>query len=145
MKKILYALAALTLVASCSKSFLERDPINKRTTESFYKTPKDALEALVAVYDVLQIGGYDNIQLVSEIASDNCFGGGGESDMAWKRWDRFENDINTNDGPWTKYYQGHLPRQRAARKYRPRELGYGQLQQNPLHRGSPFPPRLLLL
>ncbi|WP_295128652.1 RagB/SusD family nutrient uptake outer membrane protein [uncultured Chitinophaga sp.] len=106
MKKLITSIIILTLAASCSKSFLERDPLNKRTTESFYKTPKDALEALVAVYDVLQLGGFDNIHLISEIASDNCFGGGGESDMSWKRWDRFENDINTNDGPWTKYYQG---------------------------------------
>ncbi|UYQ94860.1 RagB/SusD family nutrient uptake outer membrane protein [Chitinophaga horti] len=106
MKKIFISLLVTVIAASCSKSFLERDPINKRTTESFYKTPKDALEALSAVYDVLQLGGFDNIHLISEIASDNCFGGGGESDMSWKRWDRFENDINTNDGPWTKYYQG---------------------------------------
>lgn len=105
MKKIIVSAIILTTAISCSK-FLDREPIDKKVEETFYKTPQDALEGLVAAYDMLQYGDYDNIQLVSEIASDDCFGGGGESDIAWKRWDRFENDNNTNLNNWTKYYTG---------------------------------------
>ncbi|HEU4554552.1 MAG TPA: RagB/SusD family nutrient uptake outer membrane protein [Chitinophaga sp.] len=106
MKQFFAAAIILTTALSCSKSFLEREPIDRKVEETFYKTPQDALEALVAAYDELQYGDFDNIQLVSEIASDDCFGGGGESDIVWKRWDRFENDNNTNLGNWTKYYTG---------------------------------------
>jgi len=89
MKKIFVAAIIFTTAISCSKSFLEREPIDRKVEETFYKTPQDALESLVAAYDELQYGDYDNIQLVTEIASDDCFGGGGESDIVWKRWDRF--------------------------------------------------------
>lgn len=106
MKKIIVSAIILTTALSCSKSFLDREPIDRKVEETFYKTPQDALEGLVAAYDELQYGDYDNIQLVSEIASDDCFGGGSETDIAWKRWDRFENDNNTNLGNWTKYYTG---------------------------------------
>ena len=106
MKKIFVTAIILTTAISCSKSFLEREPIDRKVEETFYKTPQDALESLVAAYDELQYGDYDNIQLVTEIASDDCFGGGGESDIPWKRWDRFENDNNTNLNNWTKYYTG---------------------------------------
>ncbi|KAA2240033.1 RagB/SusD family nutrient uptake outer membrane protein [Chitinophaga agrisoli] len=106
MKKLILSAIILTTALSCSKSFLDREPIDRKVDETFYKTPQDALEALTAAYDELQYGDYDNIQLVSEIASDDCFGGGGESDIPWKRWDRFENDNNTNLNNWTKYYTG---------------------------------------
>lgn len=106
MKKFIIAAAGLFLMASCSKSFLDKGPVDKKTIENFYKTPADGMEALTAAYDGLQYGDYDNNILVSEIASDNCFGGGGESDLPWKRWDRVENDVNLNEGPWTRSYTG---------------------------------------
>lgn len=106
MKKICIAVLGLITMASCSKSFLDKSPTDKKTIENFYKTPEDAMEGLTAAYDGLQYGDYDNITLVSEIASDNCFGGGGESDLPWKRWDRVENDINLNEGLWSRYYVG---------------------------------------
>lgn len=107
LKKIIVSAIILTTALSCSKSFLDREPIDRIVEETFYKTPEDALEALVAVYDALQQGnGNDATQLVSEIVSDNCFGGGGESDLVWKRLDRFENDNNQNLGNWTRAYTG---------------------------------------
>ncbi|WP_440133692.1 RagB/SusD family nutrient uptake outer membrane protein [Chitinophaga sancti] len=106
MKKIFLATIAIALFASCSKSFLERSPVDEQTEESFYKTPDQALQALVAVYNELEIGDYDNIHLVSELASDDCFGGGGASDLVWKQWDRFEASSNMNLTLWQKYYTG---------------------------------------
>lgn len=106
MKKIFVSIIAIALFAACSKNFLERSPVDEITEVDFYQTPKQALQALVAVYNQLNIGDYDNIHLVSELASDNCFGGGGTSDLTWKQWDRFQEAANMNLGIWQKYYTG---------------------------------------
>ncbi|MET3877435.1 RagB/SusD family nutrient uptake outer membrane protein [Chitinophaga sp. OAE865] len=106
MKKIFAAIIVTGLMASCSKSFLETLPINTITEEDFYKTPADAYQALVSAYSVLNWDGYGNIALSSEIASDECFGGGGTSDNGWNQWDKSikMNDLNSN--AWKKYYTG---------------------------------------
>ncbi|MBT1702176.1 RagB/SusD family nutrient uptake outer membrane protein [Chryseosolibacter indicus] len=101
--------AALSLVTamSCSDDFLEREPLTQKAVETFYATPQDALEGLVAAYDVLQSGDYGHILMVSEIASDNTFGGAGKSDgfgQNYWDWFRSENDLNAN--AWAKYYRG---------------------------------------
>lgn len=106
MKKIIISAIVITLFAACSKSFLEQSPVDQQTEVTFYKTPTQALQALVAVYNQLEIGDYDNIQLVSELASDDCYGGGGTSDLVWKQWDRFQEANNMNLGIWQKYYTG---------------------------------------
>ncbi|SFD55242.1 Starch-binding associating with outer membrane [Chitinophaga sp. CF118] len=106
MKKIIISAIVITFFAACSKSFLDQSPVDQQTEASFYKTPAQALQALVAVYNQLEIGDYDNIQLVSELASDDCFGGGGTSDLVWKQWDRFQEAANMNRGIWQKYYSG---------------------------------------
>lgn len=106
MKKIFASIIAIALFAACSKDFLELSPVDEQTETSFYQTPTQALQALVAVYNQLNIGDYDNIHLVSELASDNCFGGGGTSDLVWKQWDRFQEASNMNLGIWQKYYTG---------------------------------------
>ncbi|MGO4290473.1 RagB/SusD family nutrient uptake outer membrane protein [Chitinophaga sp. RAB17] len=106
MKKIFAAILITGLITSCSKSFLETLPVDAVTEEDFYKTPSDAFQALVSAYSVLNWDGYGNIALSSEIASDDCFGGGGASDNGWSQWDKSlkMNDLNSN--AWTKYYAG---------------------------------------
>lgn len=106
MKKIFVSIIAISLFAACSKDFLERSPVDEITEVDFYKTPTQALQALVSVYNQLNIGDYDNMHLVSELASDNCFGGGGTSDLVWKQWDRFQESSNMNLSIWQKYYTG---------------------------------------
>lgn len=106
MKKIIISAIVITIFAACSKSFLDQSPVDQQTDASFYKTPTQALQALVSVYNQLEIGDYDNIHLVSELASDDCFGGGGTSDLTWKQWDRFQEASNMNLGIWQKYYTG---------------------------------------
>ena len=106
MKKIILAAITVVFFAACSKSFLDRSPVDEQTEVSFYKTPDQALQALVAVYNQLDIGDYDNIHLVSEIASDDCFGAGGTSDLTWKQWDRYQPVANLNLSMWQKYYTG---------------------------------------
>lgn len=104
--RIFAAALLISLTASCGKGFLDIGPINQKTEEDFYKTPQDAMEALVAAYSVLNMDGYGNIALTSEIASDNCFGGGGNGDGGMRQWDRFDNYNDHNAAAWKKYYTG---------------------------------------
>ncbi|MEJ5303033.1 MAG: RagB/SusD family nutrient uptake outer membrane protein [Bacteroidales bacterium] len=82
MAKIKYLAAILVLIAfatGCSKDFLEKEPLTDRVEANFYKTPDDALQALVAIYDVLgwQCGnGYHPYDLVCNILSDDAYAGG---------------------------------------------------------------------
>ncbi|HYG19035.1 MAG TPA: RagB/SusD family nutrient uptake outer membrane protein [Ohtaekwangia sp.] len=102
-------LSVLTLCAmtSCSDDFLDKAPLNQKAVETFYKTPQDAFEGLVAAYDVLQAGDYGHIHMISEIASDNTFGGGGKSDgFGQNYWDWFRSENNHNASAWSKYYRG---------------------------------------
>jgi hypothetical protein len=106
VKKIFSIFMIAALASSCSKSFLDRQPVDQKTEEDFYKTPDDAFQALVAAYNILDVSGYGNIWLSSEITSDDCFGGGGTADNGPKQWDKFMpyNDLNAD--AWKKYYQG---------------------------------------
>lgn len=108
MKKYILILLGCTplMLAGCKKSFLALTPVNKQVEEDFYKTPADAFQALVAAYSVLDESGYGNIVLSSEIASDDCFGGGGTSDNGLTQWDRFERFTDHNSDAWIKYYKG---------------------------------------
>jgi len=78
-KYIAVILITLLGIGSCSDDFLEMEPLTDRVEDNFYKTEKDAFEALVAIYDVLQwqsSNGYHPWDLVSNVLSDDAFGGG---------------------------------------------------------------------
>jgi starch-binding outer membrane protein, SusD/RagB family len=106
MKNIVLAALLLILATACSKSFLERTPVDRKVESDFYKTPADAFEALVAAYSVLDYSGYGNILLSSEIVSDDCFGGGGLADNGIRQWDNFQTFTDHNSDAWKKYYTG---------------------------------------
>ncbi|MCB9015205.1 MAG: RagB/SusD family nutrient uptake outer membrane protein [Lentimicrobiaceae bacterium] len=88
MKNTIYksvkALLLIMLFTACSKDFLDLKPLDQEVTTSFYKTEEQALQALVAVYDVL---GYQSIPGVSwapyititDILSDDAYAGGGDA------------------------------------------------------------------
>lgn len=79
-KKILHVTAAglLLLNSQGCKNFLDEQPLDTRVEQNFYKTQKDAEEALTAVYDALQWQGatYSSPPMVTDIASDDAFSGG---------------------------------------------------------------------
>jgi hypothetical protein len=110
MKNIRILSVLMLLVAvSCTEDFVTLTPNNQKVVDNFYKTPQDALEGLVAAYAVLPWDGWGNIWLLSEIASDNTFGGTGKSDDGKTQfWDRFQKstDPNQNSDPWKKYTYG---------------------------------------
>ena len=101
----------MVVLTACT-NFLDIEPLTSRTEENFYKTEKDAFEALTSVYDVLQWGGHANtpFEVISEILADDCFGGGASaSDIpSILRVDR--HTMRPTDGEsevlWDKYYTG---------------------------------------
>ncbi|MFW5759488.1 MAG: RagB/SusD family nutrient uptake outer membrane protein [Cyclobacteriaceae bacterium] len=109
--KILRYLTVLILLFSfgCSEDFLEREPVDKLVIENFYETPEQANQGLMAIYSNLYDGDSDFLPLIAEVASDNCFAGGGKTDPDdYLRYDRFlPNPLdNVNQGNWEAYYAG---------------------------------------
>ncbi len=105
----LFAISSLFVLGACSSDFLDTEPSTTKVEENFYKTPNDAYQGLVAIYDVLQREAYGGQLLISEQASDDCFGGYGVADaQADIEWDRFlfvtNKDMNAD--VWKNSYLG---------------------------------------
>ena len=75
-----FILTSLTI--GCSEDFLDRQPLDREVSSNFYQTEDDAIEAIVAVYDVL---GYQSVDAwapfgtISDMLSDDAFAGGGDA------------------------------------------------------------------
>ena len=67
---------------SCTKDYLELQPRNAASTETFYTTQTDAIQATNAAYAQLQQAGMVNHSLwMMDIMADNSYvGGGGAAD-----------------------------------------------------------------
>ncbi len=98
-------------LSSCS---LEVEPTTQLTDTNFYSNPEDALTALIGCYDGLQVaGGIGGMSfpVVSEVMSDDCFGGTGSSDgynfAAVDEFDisRSPTDVDLLNGNWVAYYR----------------------------------------
>lgn len=108
MKKILFLLPVIILWTSCSEEFLDRKNLYQRTDESYFQTPEDVQEMLAGAYSALTFDvGQCHMMLLSDVLSDDCFGGGdngGDID-GYQRTDNFTvNDPNYYaelfDGGW---------------------------------------------
>ena len=102
-------LSSLLVLGACSEDFITNEPLTDKVEENFYKTPKDALQGLVAVYDVLQREGYGGFLLNTETASDDCYGGFGTADSnVALDLDRFQfgTDKEMNREIWKTCYLG---------------------------------------
>jgi hypothetical protein len=110
------AFGALTLTFfSCSESLLNVEPQTSILDQNFYKTEADAEMALVGCYDGYQrtsSNGNQSFYVVSNVLSDECFGGTGNTDgRAYQALDRFDitqspSDNNIFNGTWGDYYAG---------------------------------------
>jgi hypothetical protein len=111
--KILAMAALLVAAGACKKDFLNVAPITTVTEENFYKTPADGYKALVGCYDGLQSIWSAGVSLpvASEVLSDDCFGGTGNSDnYAYQLLDEFDrarspSDQNIFGDNWSLYYK----------------------------------------
>lgn len=106
----IFCLSLLSL-GSCS---LETEPLVQQTDTNFYKTTDDAFSALVGCYDGLQVAtGASGIgvPVLSEVMSDDCFGGTGASDgYNYALIDEFDktrspSDVDLLNGNWIAYYK----------------------------------------
>jgi starch-binding outer membrane protein, SusD/RagB family len=112
MKKIFLLFLTVALFAGCSQSFLDTVPLTQKTDNDYYKTPKDMEMALTAAYvcNVACPSGsvLNNYpQVISELMSDDRFGGGGDNDLTPRAISDFK--IDGQDmylGAWQRYYQG---------------------------------------
>ncbi|HLO90056.1 MAG: RagB/SusD family nutrient uptake outer membrane protein [Chloroflexota bacterium] len=103
------------LFTGCSDDFLDLQPLDREVTSNFYKTEEQAMQALVAVYDVL---GYDDtpgvswapVLTVSDMLSDDSYAGGSDANDGME-----EDQLNTFNIPttnvlvhaiWIKNYEG---------------------------------------
>ncbi len=119
MKKLnIYLIVSVVLVilsTSCSKEFLERNPLDREVSTNFYQTEEDAIAALIAVYDVLGYQSTPGISwapfiTISDILSDDSYAGGADANDG-----QDENEMNTFNIPttsqivhaiWIKNYVG---------------------------------------
>ncbi|MBS5980129.1 MAG: RagB/SusD family nutrient uptake outer membrane protein, partial [Dysgonomonas mossii] len=114
-KHILVAVAVSMGLFSCSDSYLDTESKTNLTDGSFYKTVADMEMALIGCYDGYQRttsdGGVAHY-VTSELLSDNCFGGTGNTDgRAYQALDRFDiaqspSDNNIFNQTWISYYAG---------------------------------------
>lgn len=110
MNKIIYivalAIAAMTM-AGC-ENFLDTENLTKKDTSNYPQTPEDADQLLVGVYSMLgrcEPLGFS--YFVSEIMSDNCFGGGDAADRSTKAMDQFKKSSEDMfRWCWRSRYQG---------------------------------------
>lgn len=108
--------AALPVLNSCKKSFLEVSPTGNETTLEiqYYKNAAEVFNGLVAVYDPLgsETGdSYSSKLGLLNVASDDVSAGGaapGPDQVNWTAWDKFT--VNLAQGPqgdlWGRNYTG---------------------------------------
>lgn len=114
-RNILIVLGVSLGLYSCTDSFLDTESKTDLTEGNFYKTIADAEMALVGCYDGFQrtsSNGNLAFYVASEVLSDNCFGGTGNTDgRGYQALDRFDitqspSDNNLFNGTWSDYYTG---------------------------------------
>lgn len=102
---------SLFSLGSCS---LETEPLVNLTDTNFYKTTDDAYAALVGCYDGLQVATGASglgVPVISEVMSDDCFGGTGASDgYNYALIDEFDKsrspaDVDLLNNNWIAYYR----------------------------------------
>jgi len=112
MKRIFILLLTGAVLAGCSESFLDTVPLTQKTNNDFYQTEDDMDQALTAAYVTMvsvPTGSILNAYpfAISELMSDERFGGGGDNDLTPRAIADFK--IDGQDmylGAWTRYYRG---------------------------------------
>jgi len=112
-KPLRYFFVLALLVFSGCEDFLEKQPLNQVSAETFYKTEKDAVAALTSAYDPLQWPNVYGLRIwMLEIAAGNSIvgAGGGTDGFETVQWSNFN---TTTDNPgvsdlWNGHYAGVL-------------------------------------
>lgn len=112
MKRLLIILLTGALLAGCSESFLDTVPLTQKTNNDYYQTVEDMEQALTAAYVTMVTAPSGSILnsypfVISELMSDDRFGGGGDNDLTPRAICDFK--IDGQDmflGAWQRYYRG---------------------------------------
>jgi len=109
MKKTLLILLAAGMLTSCEK-FLDSESYDKKNTENFPASVADANIMLTGIYNSLSRAvsfAEHSPFYMSELASDDRFGGGGENDRDMQGLDHFMNTAPNRFLPfWSARYMG---------------------------------------
>ncbi|CAM3732494.1 RagB/SusD family nutrient uptake outer membrane protein [Mucilaginibacter galii] len=103
----------LTMAGTGCKKFLELTPLDNRVEQNFYKTEKDANEALNSVYDALQWhtnaggGGFSPDPMMADIASDDSYAGGGSRSDSPEMIQIDQQKLLTNNSLIRVYWANH--------------------------------------
>ncbi len=104
MKRLIYKttaiLSVIVLFSSCN-DFLDLKPLDQEVSSNFYQTEEDAMQALVAVYDVLTYQSTPGVSwapftIVSDILSDDSYAGGSDANDGMQ-----QQELNTFNIPTT--------------------------------------------
>lgn len=93
MKKLFSIFTIILLLAGVTgcEDFLDTENLTKKDTSNFPHSPEDADQLLTGVYAMLgrcEPLGFS--YFISELMSDNCFGGGDQADKSCKAMDQFK-------------------------------------------------------
>lgn len=113
--KVIGIITLVLIISGCSDDFLDLQPLDQEVTATFYKTEEQAMQAIVAVYDVA--GHQDSPGIswapfltVSDILSDDSYAGGADANDG-----QDEDELNKFNIPttnrlvhslWVKNYKG---------------------------------------
>lgn len=92
-----FLILGIFIANSCSKDFLEVTPKGTALESNYYKTPEEAFNGLIAVYDPLGaevVVDYSTKVGLMNTASDDCYAGGAAfNDRAtWEAWNSYTLD-----------------------------------------------------
>jgi hypothetical protein len=109
MKKIIYILLLFAVFTSC-EDFLDTESYTKQNTANFPANVADAEKMLTGIYSAFNraMNSVSTTHFyVAELASDDRFGGGGETDYLMQAIDRLKNyGQSAFSAFWTARYEG---------------------------------------
>lgn len=109
-KYILLSALAVLMLCGCN-DFLDSEDLVKKDNSNFPKTETDAEQSLRGCYNMLRNEGDNkieqNLMIVSELLSDDRFGGGGPDDVYAQALDHMKKSSdNMFDDVWAANYKG---------------------------------------
>jgi hypothetical protein len=110
-KYLLFAIAMVASVISCSDEYLDVDPKGVFLSGNYYANQEQAFSGLVAVYDVMRknSGGFENMVTMMNAGSDDFYAGGGNSSDGAGIQSFSNYSLNPIEMPlsfWSDHYQG---------------------------------------
>ena len=112
----LIAILLMIAFSGCTENFLDHDPPVERVQDNFFRTQSDVEEALWSVYEVSTFShgrpneGFHPFDVVSNILSDDAYGGGSGSGDQPDLLELNRHNMATTNGKvlgiWSDYYTG---------------------------------------